>query len=113
MEINEIKIKRLKTCADVETLNEGDTVIISIGSGKINDFNEYHGPAVFIRESLERSQFHEFDFCRPQANLENWLVGYHIPKKNISITETGTISSREFSTYGYKSPKLMKTSNLY
>ena len=75
MEINEIKIKRLKTCADLETLNEGDIVIISIGSGKINDFNEYHGPVVFIRESLKESQFHEFDFCRRQAIRENCLVG--------------------------------------
>ena len=113
MEINKIKIKRLRTCDDLKTLTKGDVVIISVGSGKISDFNEYHGPVVFIRESFKESQFHAFDFCRPQANLEDCLVGYHIPKKNISITETGAISSQEFSTYGYKFPKLMKASNLY
>ena len=113
METDEIKIKRLGTCDDLETLTKSNVVIISVGSGKINDFNEYHGPAVFIRESFKGSQFHTFDFCRPQANLQNCLVGYHLPKESISITETGAISSKEFSTYGLKSPKLMEASNLY
>ena len=113
MEINEIKIKRLRTYDDLDTLNEGNVVMISVGSGKISDFNEYHGPVVFIRESFKGSQFHGFDFCRPQANLEDCLVGYHLPKKNISITATGTISSQKISTYGCKFPKLMKKSNLY
>ena len=113
METDKIKIKRLETCEDLETLTERDVVIISVGSGKINDLNEYHGSVVFMGESCKGFQFHTFDFCRPQANLENCLVGYHLLKKNISITKTGAISSKEFSTYGLKSPKLMKTSNLY
>ena len=107
MEIKTLKIKKLENEADLELLAEGDLVMISVGSGRVNDFNEYHGLALFIGQRFKGMQDEGFDFCRPQANLQECFVGYHINKANITITPEGRISSNDFFTYGTKYPSLV------
>lgn len=102
MKTDLIKIKRLENERDMELLEEGDVVMISVGRGQINDFNEYHGAAIFIGERLKGTEDEGLDFCRPQANVEGCFVGYHLFRGGIRITETGAISSSNFFTYGTK-----------
>ena len=103
MKTNLLKVKRLKDKTDLNLLSEeGDFVIISVGSGNIRDTHEYRGPVAFIGETLKGDTYDGFDFCRHQANLGDCLVGYHLPKNKISITREGVISSPEFATYGCK-----------
>lgn len=101
-----IKVKALEGKEDLVKLAEGDVVIISVGSGRLNDMGEYHGCAIFIGKANDG-----LNFCRPHANANSESVGYHIYKKDASITATGTISARNFFTYGYYS-KLIKNSRL-
>jgi len=108
---NNIKIRKLENFWKLEKLQEGEVVIISIGSGKIYDNKEYYGPVVFIGERLKGSKLHGLDFCRPQANCEDCLIGYHIPLNKIFVFN-GAIHSREFSTYGCKT-QLIKNSGLF
>ena len=107
MKTDELKIKKLDSREDLEGLSEGDIVIISVGSGRINDFKEYHGPALFIGPRFKGMQDEGFDFCRPQANLKDCFIGYHINRRDIVITEAGEISSGNFFTYGTKYPGLV------
>ncbi|MBI4116706.1 hypothetical protein HY449_03095 [Candidatus Pacearchaeota archaeon] len=106
MKTDEIKIKRLETTEELESLAKGDVIIISVGSGKINDSDEYRGLALFTGQRFKGMQDEGFDFCRPQANAGDCFVGYHINRKDITITHEGVISSRSFSTYGTKYPSL-------
>ncbi len=112
MKTDLIKVKKLEGTEDLERLAIGDVVIISVGSGEVNDFKEYHGPVMFLGEKFKGMQHRGFDFCRRQANLGDCLVGYHIDRQEISITEEGIISAKEFSTYGTKYPVLVRISNL-
>ncbi len=112
MKTDLIKIKKLESIDDLELLSIGDVVIISVGSGQVNDFKEYHGHAMFLGEKFKERQHGGFDFCRRQANLGDCLVGYHIDRQEISVTEEGVISAKEFSTYGTKYPALVRSSNL-
>lgn len=100
-----IKAKALEGKKDLGKLAEGDIVIISVGSGRLNDMGEYHGPAIFIGKANDG-----LNFCRPQANSKN-SVGYRIIREDASITATGTISAQNFFTYGYYS-ELIKNSGL-
>jgi len=102
-----IKIKRLENIKELDMLKEGNVVIISVGNGEIPEIREYHGPAIFIEESDGG-----LDFCRPQANLGNCMIGYNILKDSIKINERGIISSHDFRTYGYKHNKLLENSGL-
>ncbi|MEK6897799.1 MAG: hypothetical protein AABX28_00395 [Nanoarchaeota archaeon] len=109
MKTDLIKIKKLENEKDMELLEEGDIVIISLGSGQINGFNEhneYYGPAIFIGERLKGTGDEGFDFCRPHANTEDCFVGYHLYRKCITITDKGVLSSKVFFTYGTKYPHL-------
>ena len=103
-----IKIKKLESKKELDLLKEGDVVMISVGSGKINDFKEYQGLAVFIGERLKETKDHGFDFCRPQARcLPGCFVGYHLKRESIIIAGDGVISSDDFFTYGTKCPNLV------
>jgi len=108
METDLIKIKRLEDEKDLGTLTRGNIIILSLSSGKIYDNKEYYGPAVFAYESLNGTKYHGLNFCRPRANYEIASVEYHIPLKEISITETGVISSSTFYTFGSNDPELVK-----
>ena len=107
-----IEVTRLENAQDLAHLVEGDVVMLSLGSGEINDFNEYHGLAVYIGERLNGTKDCGLDFCRPQANLGDCLVGYHVNSEEIIEKETGVISAKKFFTYGCKQPQIKSLGSL-